>query len=156
MRNDQLHFLNRLQKVQNTAACLILKAPRTDHTTRHLHTLHCHWLPITARIKYWSSLYFSAITSTGPVYLSDLLKIYTPSRHLKSSADSRILCSEQTFSYIVPTLWNTLLKEIRFSESASSFKSALKTHLFPTYSVMSVCMMCRLYKICLTQCICGT
>ena len=32
------YLLNRLQKVQNNAACLILKAPRTDNITPHLHT----------------------------------------------------------------------------------------------------------------------
>ena len=31
-----------------------------------------------------------------------------------------------------PTLWNTLPKDFRFSQSVSSFRSALKTHLFPT------------------------
>ena len=43
-------LLNRLQKVQNNAALLILKAPKTDHITPHLCTLH--WLPIDATIKY--------------------------------------------------------------------------------------------------------
>ena len=78
---------------------------------------------------------FGAITSTGPVYLSDLLKIYTPSRQLRSSADIRILCippvntksyGERSFSYTGPTLWNTLPKDIRFSQSASFFRSAQK------------------------------
>ena len=132
------HLLNRLQKVQNNAARLILKAPKTDHITPHLRTLH--WLPIDARIKYkLCSLCFGAVTSAGPVYLSDLLKIYTPSRQLRSSADIRILCipsvnsksyGEHSFSYTAPTLWSTLPKDIRFSQPASSFRSALKTHLF--------------------------
>ena len=72
------YLLNRLQKVQNNAACLILKAPKTDHITPHLRTLH--WLQIDARIKYrLCSLCFGAIISAGPVSLSDLLKINTPS-----------------------------------------------------------------------------
>ena len=66
------YLLNRLQKVQNNAARIILQATRTDHITPHLRTLH--WLPIDARIKYkLCFLCFGAITSTGPVYLSDLL-----------------------------------------------------------------------------------
>ena len=94
------------------------------------------------RIKYkLCSLRFSAITSTGPVHLSDLLKMYTPSRQLRSSADIRVLCipsvntksyDESSFSYTGPTLCNTLPKDIRFSHSVSSFRSSLKTHLFPT------------------------
>ena len=124
-----MHLLNRLQKVQYNAARHILKAPKTDHITPHLRTLH--WLPIDVRIKYkLCSLCFGAITSTGPVYLSGLLKIYTPSEQLRSSADKRILCissvntksySECSFSYTAPTLWNTLPKDIRFSQSVSSF-----------------------------------
>ena len=129
-------------KVQNNAACLILKTPKTDHITPHLCTLH--WLPVDARIKYkLCSLCFGVITSssTGHVYLSDLLKIYTPSRQLQSPVNKHILCipsvntksyGERSFSYTAPTLWNTLPKDIRFSQSVSSFKSALKIHLFPT------------------------
>ena len=63
----------------------VLKAPRpTDHISPHLRTLH--WLPIDARINTnVSSLCLgAALTSSGPVYLSDLLKIYTPSRQLAS------------------------------------------------------------------------
>ena len=89
------------------------------------------------------SLCLGAITSTGPVCLSDLLKIYTSSRQPRSSAAVRTLCipsvstkshDERSFSYTAPTLWNTLPKDIRLSQLASSFRSALKTHLFPTYS----------------------
>ena len=66
------YLLNRLQKVQSNAARLILKAPKTDHIAPHLRTLHR--LPIDTRIKYkLCSLCFGVITSTGPIYLSDLL-----------------------------------------------------------------------------------
>ena len=122
--------------VQNNAACLILKAPKTDHITPHLHTLH--WLPINATIKSkLCSLCFGAITSTGPVYLSDLFKIYTPSRQLRSFADIRKLCipsvntksyGERSFSYTAPTLWNTLPKDIRFFQFLP-----LDQHLRPTF-----------------------
>ena len=35
-------------------------------------------------------------------------------------------------TFFAPTLWNTLPKNIRFSQSASSLKTTLKTQLFPT------------------------
>ena len=38
------YLINRLQKVQNNAAHLILKVPKTDHIMPHLQTLH--WLPV--------------------------------------------------------------------------------------------------------------
>ena len=66
--------INRLQKVQIDAACLILKVPKTDHVTPHLQALH--WLPVDARIQYKiCSLCFSATNSSGLQYLADLLKI---------------------------------------------------------------------------------
>ena len=77
----------RFRKMQLVSSWKLL-----GQTTLHL-IFTLHWLPINARIKCKiSSRYFSAITSTGPVYLSDLFKIYTSSRQLRSSADSCIQC----------------------------------------------------------------
>ena len=56
------YLINRLQKLQNNAARLILRVPKTDHITPHLQTLH--WLPVNARIQYKiCCLYFSAVNS---------------------------------------------------------------------------------------------
>ena len=38
---------------------------------------------------------FSAINGSGPAYLSDLLHVYTPSRTLRSSSDTRMLKIQQ-------------------------------------------------------------
>ena len=132
------YLINRFQKVQNNAAHLILKVPKTDYITPHLQTVQ--WLPVNARIQYkFFSLCFSAVNSSGPQYLADLLTIYTPSRQLRSSDDTCTLCipsvhtktyGQRAFSHFAPTLWNNLSKAIRNSESALSFKSALKGYLF--------------------------
>ena len=54
---------------------------------------HLSTLGHTIRIKYkLCSLCFGAIASTGIVYLSDLRKIYTLFRQLRSSADIRKVC----------------------------------------------------------------
>lgn len=45
-----LYITNKLQKVQNAAARLVLKARKSDHVKPLLRTLH--WLPIQARIDY--------------------------------------------------------------------------------------------------------
>ena len=39
---------------------------------------------------------FSAINGSGPAYLSELLHVYTPSRTLRSSSDTRMLESNNT------------------------------------------------------------
>ena len=44
------HLIEKLQKVQNSAARLVLKAHEQDHVSPLLRTLH--WLPIQARIEY--------------------------------------------------------------------------------------------------------
>ena len=95
-----MYLLNRLQKVQNNAARLILKAPKTDHITPHLHTLH--WLPIDSRIKYkLCSLCFGAITSTGPIF-----PIY--SRFTHSLGNSDLLQTSVYCAFYLSTLSHTV------------------------------------------------
>ena len=72
--------LEKLQKVQNSATRLVLKANKWDHVSL-LRTLH--WLPIQARIEYkLSKLCHPFFSDTAPVYLSYLLSVYCPSRQL--------------------------------------------------------------------------
>ena len=132
------YLLGRLQRVQNAAARLTVKASKSDHI---LHSLH--WLPVAARIQYKvSSLCYSSLSDSGPEYLSRVLRIYTSSRQLCSSSDNLILCvpsvktktfGQRSFSYAGPVTWNKLPYDIRSSQSKTSFKQALKTHLFSTH-----------------------
>ena len=137
------HPLEKLQKVQNSAARLVLKAHKWDHVSPLLRTLH--WLPIQARIKYRLSTLghsFSLIHHTASVYLCDLLRVYSPSRQLRSSSDSRTLriphmktetFGHRLFSHAAPSVWNSLPHDIRHIQSVTAFKTALKTHLFKSY-----------------------
>ena len=79
-----------LQKIQNFAARLLLLAPRHHHSTSLLEKLHM--LHISERIEYKVvCMCFNAINGSGPAYLSELLHVYTPSRALLSSSDTRVL-----------------------------------------------------------------
>ena len=83
-------LIDRFQKVQNAVAWLICMAKKTYLDQPILQLLP--WLPLRARIQYnISMLCFNVITGTGPQYLSELLHLYTPSRDLHTSADTRIL-----------------------------------------------------------------
>ena len=83
-----------LQQIQIFAARLVLLAPRQHHSTPLLENLH--WLPISERIKYKvACMCFSAINGSGPAYLSELLHVYTPSRTLRSSSNTRMLEIQQ-------------------------------------------------------------
>ena len=101
------YLLSKLQKVQNNASKLIFRTTRFAHVTPMLHSLH--WLPMEQRIEYKLSLLsFKIISHQAPIYLSELLHLYTPSRQLRSSTDTRVFripsfrtksCSQRSFSY---------------------------------------------------------
>ena len=85
---------------------------------------------------------FSAINGSGPAYLSELLHVYTPSRTLRSSSDTRMLDIQQykrkthgfrTFSCFGPHIWNSLPQDLRHCSTLSAFKAKLKTFLFSRY-----------------------
>ena len=81
------YLLYKLQKVQNNAACLVLRIPKTDHISPHLASLH--WLPNDSRIQYkLASLCCNCLNSTAPVYLTEFLKVYILTRQLRSSSDT--------------------------------------------------------------------
>ena len=63
---------------------------------------------------------------------------YTPARQLQSASDTRTFVTprvntktfgERSFSYAGPSVWNDLPQ----TDSTSSFKAALKMHLFNNY-----------------------
>ena len=129
-----------LQRVQNSAARLILKKKKSDHISPILSSLH--WLPVSQRIEFkFLVLVFKVVRNLAPSYLTDLLSQYLPSRSLRSSSDSSLLTiprplrlksiDSRAFSVAGPTLWNHLPSTLRHAKSLSSFKSHLKTHLFP-------------------------
>jgi hypothetical protein len=131
----------KLQKVQNSAARLVLRTRKREHVTPLLRQLH--WLPIQARIDYKLSMICHAFfQGSAPTYISNLLTVYQPSRQLRSSSDQRTLSvpktrtkrfGERAFSFAGPKQWNSLPADLRHLDSHSSFKRALKTHLFLQY-----------------------
>ena len=132
------HLLDKLQKVQNSAARLVFKALKHKHIKPLLQKLH--WLPVVSRIQYKvATLCYNSFTESYPVYLSELLTVYRPSRQLRSISDTRTFripftktktFGQRAFSFTGPTEWNSLPYDVRHSVSTSSFKQALKTHLF--------------------------
>ena len=109
-------------------------------TTQHL-LEKLHWLPISERIKYKVAC-MCFISGSGPAYLSELLHVYTPSRTLRSSSDTRMLEIQQykrkthgfrAFSCFGPHIWNSLPQDLSHCSTLSSFKAKLKTFLFSQY-----------------------
>ena len=118
-----------MQKVKNTAARLIPKAPRHQNCTPLLQQLH--WLPISERIKYKTAcMCYNAITGSAPSYPFELLHLCCPSRPLRSSSDTRMFKLQRfnrkthgfhTFSHFGPHIWNNLPQDIRHSATLSFF-----------------------------------
>ena len=77
-------------------------------------------------------------SDTGPVYLTNLPRLYTPSRQLRSSSDSRTLhiphvkskTLQHRSSYsAAPSVWNDLPREIRHIYSTIGIKNLKKNTL---------------------------
>ena len=133
-----MYMLERPQKVQNSAARQIFQCHKQNHISPLLMSLH--WLPINACIEYiLSVICHSFFSGLSLIYLSDLLLVHTHKRHLRSSSDNRIMCipklltkifGHRSFSFVAPTIWNSLPSEHRHTDSIQKFKLAQKTHLF--------------------------
>ena len=132
--------LQRLQNLQNNAARLITLKRKRDHVTPML--IELHWLNINDRICYTIYLFcFKRLNNMAPEYLTGMLRVYTPSRSLRSANDrtvpvkphkNYVACGKRSFSYVAPTMWNRLPRYIRESYSIEIFKRQLKHHLFTT------------------------
>ena len=128
---------DRLQKIQNNAARLVLRRSKRDHVTPLLRQLH--WLPITFRCNYKIAvLAYRFFDGSLPLYLSSLLTQYRPSRNLRSSSENLFMVpkrnlkkyGERSFSYQAPVIWNALPSRVRGAPSLAAFRSRLKTHYF--------------------------
>ncbi len=126
--------------IQNAAARLVFNEPKRAHVTPLFVSLH--WLPVAACIQLKTlMLAYRTTTGSAPTYFHSLLRIYIPSRSLRSASERCLVVPSQrgskslsrTFSFTVPGRWNDLPTPIRNAGSLSIFKQQLKTHLFQHY-----------------------
>ena len=128
--------LNKLQRIQNNTARVVLQVPRITSSKPLLKELH--WLPVQSRIRYkLATIVFQTRTTSTPPYLNDLIFNRTCSRSLRSSAKPllnipsvRTELAKRAFRYSAPSVWNSLPVNVVNSSTLSSFKSSLKTELF--------------------------
>ena len=130
-------LIDKLQNDQNCSARLIFKTSKCTHVSPLLAKLH--WLQIAQRTDYAISSLHCDVSDTAPLYLSDLLCLYIPSRSLHSSADTcifRISTRKKkfqrqcAFSHLSSVTWNKLPYSVRHAQTQSQFKTKLKTTLF--------------------------
>ena len=127
---------NRLQRIMRCAA-RVVALPRYGASVTDI-CKELHWLPIRERAEFKVlTLVYKSVHGTSPGYLSELITPYHPTRELRSGFSNlvcvkkcRLKYGERAFSYAGPTLWNSLLLDIRNVDSFSIFKKKLKTFLF--------------------------
>jgi len=131
---------HRLQLVQNSAARIITGTSRTEHIKPILFKLH--WLPVEQRVKYKLLLHaFKALNDMTPVYLKEMLQLYTPARRLRSSSQHMlevpptrtVTYGNRSFTAVTAKLWNNLPNSVKSETNLQHFKSSLKTVLFREY-----------------------
>jgi hypothetical protein len=128
---------NKLQRVQNTLARVVLRRGKFEHIKPALTELH--WLPVEHRVTYkLATLTFRIINTHQPAYLRELLLDYEPPRTLRSSnkhllttTRTNLVLASRGFRHSAAATWNNLPDHIRDpSLSFDIFKRKLKTYLF--------------------------
>ncbi|XP_068690995.1 uncharacterized protein [Montipora foliosa] len=132
-----LYQIERLQRIQNTAARVVTLSSIKEHVTPILNDLH--WLPIHNRIKFKILLLtYKVLNGFAPTYLSELIQAYKNQRNLHSNNQyllrvpkSRTTTfGDRAFSVCAPKLWKNLPSDVKSSPSIDIFKKKLKTYLF--------------------------
>ena len=134
------YLLKKLQLAQNNAVRLVRRSKKYDHISPVLKDLH--WLPVKSRItfKVLSIVHSAMHGDACPSYIQELVTHYAPPRALPSGTDGMLLSEPSThrclaagdnaFSVCGPGLWNDLPLSLRETQSQTTFKRKLKTHLF--------------------------
>ena len=137
----------------------MVRRRRRDHVTPLLKELH--WLPVKFRCQYKiATLAYRHFDGSLPPYLSSSLCTYEPSRSLRSSNEKLLKIPKRklksfghrSFSFMAPSLWNSLPATLRNVPTLSQFKSHLKTFLFAGFPVESSTLS---EKKMLRVCVCG-
>ena len=137
MAYQLLNLINRLQRAQNAAGRLIFRTPKSHHITPVLQQLH--WLPVKDQTSFKLLLLTSkALHGLAPIYISELIKPYNPSRSLRLSTlnylsvpkSNTATYGDRCFSVAAPKLWNSLPGDFRYIENLCTFKTSIKTWLF--------------------------
>ncbi|CAB4020220.1 Hypothetical predicted protein, partial [Paramuricea clavata] len=127
----------KLQRLQNTAARLVVRERKSAHITPVLSNLN--WLPVQQRVTFKLLLVtYKALNCIAPTYITDLLRRHVPARTLRSSSQNLLTVprvrtetyGEKSFSCAAPRLWNNLPDSIKQSPTIDEFKAKLKTYLF--------------------------
>ena len=118
-----------LQRIQNYAARVILRLPRSSRITTHLKSLH--WLHVKVRSTYKIACFcYHCRSSTAPSYVADMLhKKPLHNRNNRSSsytkpllnrpAHSKATLGDRSFSFTSSSVWNPIPNDVCCAPSLS-------------------------------------
>ena len=135
-------YLKAIQSILSSTAKALTGTGRRSSSVLILQQLH--WLPIEHRILYKLAIFgFNAVHKKLPEYFNDIY-VLVPNRTTRSCKaplltsrlyQSRVnllnICERSCF-YSICDVFNSLPADIRATENVMSFKSKLKTHLYPS------------------------
>ena len=125
-----------LQRIQNYAARVILRLPKSSIITIHLKSLHL--LPVKVRSTYKiACLCYHCHSSTAPSYVADML--HEKPSHTRNTVNtmsllnrpshSKATLGDRSFSFASSSVWNSISNDFGCAPSLSSSKSRLKAYL---------------------------
>ena len=132
--------IDKLQKIQNSAARIVSGVKKFDHISPILKELH--WLPVEKRIQHkLLSITYACVNKIAPEYLIETVPRHIPVRHLRSASKLRLELPSvdetnkprsggKSFQNAAPKLWNSLPEELQLSKNIQCFRKGLKTYLF--------------------------
>ena len=131
------YLCEKLQKLQNRAARVILQANCEVNSSLLLETLKWDQLSLRRR-KHKAIMMFKSLNGLAPVYLQDLFRERHTNYHLRDSFHKLNLPKPRTnylkrsFGYSGALLWNSLPESIRAIRSIGQFKKEIN-HTLQTF-----------------------
>ena len=122
--------LQKLQRVQNIAAKIVLKSEENSITCLK----KLHWLPISLRIKYKVlTMLYKSLYCQSPHYIRAMAELHTPERTglrsdkifqlLKIPNLKRKTFAARSYSVVAPMWWNELPNSIKQADNIDILKS---------------------------------
>ena len=125
-------LVNKLQKVQNAAARLILRKRKRTSIRSDIKSLH--WLRVNQRIVFKTVLLvYKCINNIAPEELKSLIQMNPSKVQTLHVPALKTTHGRRSFKYVAPYLWNHLPEDMRKIVSVEKFKASLKTYLFVHY-----------------------
>ena len=118
-----------LQRIQNYAARVTLRRPKSFNITTHSKSLH--WLPVKVKSTYKIACLFHHCHSiTAPSYVADMMqKKPSHTRNIRSSpytmpllnrpAHSKATLGDRSFYFASSSVWNSIPNDVRCAPSLS-------------------------------------